>query len=149
MNKYIDSYRYLSYSSIGLFVSKEMVKVYDHVGRLYDETGSHGNWWDKLTDRTFDNFVKCYEKQVKDLDDVIDTMDNVNRFKLVEQLIVDKTIFKQAILAYRSYAKQNSEELGLIGLNLTAEQLFWVNSAKTYYDMKKQTDKSDDMIKFK
>ena len=137
------------YSSLGLLISEQMVRVYDEVGRLYDHSGVHGKWWDRPTENSIDNYIRCYEKQIKDFDEISTEMSYKNSYDLTQRLIIDETVFRQTILSYRDYVRRNGKEFCLVGLNHTSEQLFWINTVKSFLNINEKTDNSYEVIKFR
>ena len=138
----------MNYGSLGLLISQQMIKVYDSEGRLYDDSGVRGKR-DALTQNNYENYIQCYEKQIKDLDDIFTEMADRDRYQFIGQLITDKTMFRQTILAYRAYSQQSSPEICLVGLNHTAEQLFWIHSANTFLNTYENADNSYDIINYR
>ncbi|CAG2168868.1 unnamed protein product [Oppiella nova] len=141
----------LNFGSFGVLISEQMLNILSEVGRLYDENGVYGKWWDTVSDNGFDTRIKCFHKKIKHFDDMTTGMHLSDRYKLIEKYITDMTLLKQTLMAYRAHTKQMGPQLGLIGLNHTSEQLFWISAVNTYYNdrLDYQDNNSYDMMKYR
>lgn len=108
-----------------------MINGFNEIGRLYDENGTYGDWWDRDSEQKFYEQKQCYEYQYQNLNNSLKGLSFKTRLALIKRVITDSGAFRQAIRAYKSYVIRNGHELHLVGFDYSPEQLFWINAANT------------------
>ncbi|KAL9885951.1 neprilysin-1-like [Glossina fuscipes fuscipes] len=119
----------LNYGGIGTIIGHEITHGFDDTGRHFDKNGDVMQWWSNETMNTFDEHTQCMVDQYSEYKfEEIDQYVN-GRFTLEENMADDGGV-KQAFKAYKKWAEQHGPEPLLPGLNLTHEQLFFLNYAQ-------------------
>nr|XP_018908298.1 PREDICTED: neprilysin-2-like [Bemisia tabaci] len=121
----------LNYGGIGVVIGHEITHGFDDKGRQFDKDGNMQEWWNNATIRAFREQTQCI-------------IDQYSRYKLDEvdlflngrmtqgENIADNGGLKQSFRAYRKWVKTHGEEKLLPGLNMTHDQLFFLNYAQIW-----------------
>ncbi|CAH1984049.1 unnamed protein product [Acanthoscelides obtectus] len=121
----------LNYGGIGVVIGHEITHGFDDKGRQFDKDGNMMQWWNDKTIRAFRDRTQCM-------------IDQYSRYKISEvdlyvngrmtqgENIADNGGLKQSFRAYRKWVSQYGEEMDLPGLNLTHDQLFFLNYAQIW-----------------
>ncbi|XP_054720932.1 neprilysin-1-like [Uloborus diversus] len=121
----------LNYGGIGVVIGHEMTHGFDDKGRQFDKEGNLKQWWNEATVRRFRDRAQCIIDQYSSymLEDI---GQNVNGKMTQGENIADNGGLKQAYRAYKKWVKRHGEEPLLPGLNLTHDQLFFLNYAQIW-----------------
>ncbi|PRD29884.1 UNVERIFIED_CONTAM: nep-2 [Trichonephila clavipes] len=99
--------------------------------RQFDHFGNLKQWWNTEALQRFQTKADCMISQYGDY--IMADIDmKVNGINTQGENIADNGGVKQAFRAYRSWVARNGEEPLLPGLNLTHEQLFFLNYAQIW-----------------
>ncbi|XP_034934335.1 neprilysin-1-like [Chelonus insularis] len=121
----------LNYGGIGVVIGHEITHGFDDKGRQHDKDGNLMQWWNNSTVEAFRARAKCI-------------VDQYSRYKLREinltvdgeltqgENIADNGGLKQAFRAYKKWADTHDPEPILPGLNMTHDQLFFLNYAQIW-----------------
>ncbi|XP_031352188.1 neprilysin-1 isoform X2 [Photinus pyralis] len=121
----------LNYGGIGVVIGHELTHGFDDKGRQFDKDGNMMQWWNNVTIRAFRDRAQCI-------------IDQYSRYKIDEvglyvngrmtqgENIADNGGLKEAFRAYRKWVRKHGEEADLPGLNLTHDQLFFLNYAQIW-----------------
>ncbi|XP_018329444.1 neprilysin-1 [Agrilus planipennis] len=121
----------LNYGGIGVVIGHEITHGFDDKGRQFDKDGNMMQWWNNATIKAFRERAQCI-------------IDQYSRYKIHEvglyvngrmtqgENIADNGGLKQAFRAYRKWVGEHGEEPYLPGLNLTHDQLFFLNYAQIW-----------------
>ncbi|KAF7286321.1 hypothetical protein GWI33_006050 [Rhynchophorus ferrugineus] len=121
----------LNYGGIGVVIGHEITHGFDDKGRQFDKDGNMMQWWNNATIRAFRERTQCI-------------IDQYSRYKIDEvglyvngrmtqgENIADNGGLKQSFRAYKKWVAQHGEEDQLPGLNLTHDQLFFLNYAQIW-----------------
>ncbi|KAG8225256.1 hypothetical protein J437_LFUL006488, partial [Ladona fulva] len=121
----------LNYGGIGVVIGHEITHGFDDKGRQFDKDGNLMQWWNNATVLAFRERTQCI-------------IDQYSRFKLQEvdlhvngrmtqgENIADNGGLKQSFRAYRKWVSIHGEEPRLPGINLTHDQLFFLNYAQIW-----------------
>ncbi|XP_023018621.1 M13 family metallopeptidase neprilysin 1 [Leptinotarsa decemlineata] len=121
----------LNYGGIGVVIGHEITHGFDDKGRQFDKYGNMMQWWNNVTIKAFRERTQCI-------------IDQYSRYKIQEvglyvngrmtqgENIADNGGLKQSFRAYRKWVSQHGEEPDLPGLNLTHDQLFFLNYAQIW-----------------
>ncbi|XP_017776001.1 PREDICTED: neprilysin-2-like [Nicrophorus vespilloides] len=121
----------LNYGGIGVVIGHEITHGFDDKGRQFDKEGNMMQWWNNATIKAFRERAQCI-------------IDQYSRYKIEEvglyvngrmtqgENIADNGGLKQAFRAYRKWVSEHGEEPELPGLNLTHNQLFFLNYAQIW-----------------
>ncbi|XP_066247671.1 neprilysin-1-like [Euwallacea similis] len=121
----------LNYGGIGVVIGHEITHGFDDKGRQFDKDGNMMQWWNNATIRAFRERTQCI-------------IDQYSRYKIDEvglyvngrmtqgENIADNGGLKQSFRAYKKWVAQHGEEDNLPGLNLTHDQLFFLNYAQIW-----------------
>ncbi|KAL1137603.1 hypothetical protein AAG570_009299 [Ranatra chinensis] len=121
----------LNYGGIGVVIGHEITHGFDDKGRQFDKDGNMMQWWNNATIREFRERAQCF-------------IDQYNRYKIeqVDQFvngrmtqgenIADNGGLKQSYRAYKKWVNRYGEEPRLPGVNLTHDQLFFLNYAQIW-----------------
>ncbi|XP_071446832.1 neprilysin-1-like [Hetaerina americana] len=121
----------LNYGGIGVVIGHEITHGFDDKGRQFDKDGNLMQWWNNATVQAFRERTQCI-------------IDQYSRFKLQEvdlyingrmtqgENIADNGGLKQSFRAYKKWVSLHGEEPRLPGINLTHDQLFFLNYAQIW-----------------
>ncbi|XP_030759295.1 neprilysin-1-like isoform X2 [Sitophilus oryzae] len=121
----------LNYGGIGVVIGHEITHGFDDKGRQFDKDGNMMQWWNNATIKAFRERTQCI-------------IDQYSRYKIDEvglyvngrmtqgENIADNGGLKQSFRAYKKWVAQYGEEDLLPGLNLTHDQLFFLNYAQIW-----------------
>ncbi|EZA54238.1 Membrane metallo-endopeptidase-like protein [Ooceraea biroi] len=121
----------LNYGGIGVVIGHEITHGFDDKGRQFDKDGNMMQWWNNATIKAFRERAQCI-------------VDQYSRYKLQEvnlyingrmtqgENIADNGGLKQAFTAYKKWVSIHGEEPLLPGVNLTHDQLFFLNYAQIW-----------------
>jgi len=121
----------LNYGGIGVVIGHEITHGFDDKGRQFDKDGNLKQWWNNATVQAFRLRTQCIIDQYSayKLDDV---GLNINGRMTQGENIADNGGLKQAYRAYRKWVLRHGEEPQLPGLNLSHDQLFFLNYAQIW-----------------
>ncbi|XP_035206779.1 neprilysin-1-like isoform X2 [Stegodyphus dumicola] len=121
----------LNYGGIGVVIGHEMTHGFDDKGRQFDKEGNLKQWWNEATVRRFRERAQCIIDQYSSY--VLEDIGlNINGKMTQGENIADNGGLKQAYRAYKKWVKRHGEEPLLPGLNLTHDQLFFLNYAQIW-----------------
>ncbi|KOC68003.1 Membrane metallo-endopeptidase-like 1 [Habropoda laboriosa] len=121
----------LNYGGIGVVIGHELTHGFDDKGRQFDKDGNMMQWWNNATVKAFRQRAQCI-------------VDQYSRYKLQEvneyingrmtqgENIADNGGLKQSFRAYKKWVSKHGEEPLLPGVNLTHDQLFFLNYAQIW-----------------
>ncbi|XP_012253044.2 neprilysin-1 [Athalia rosae] len=121
----------LNYGGIGVVIGHEITHGFDDKGRQFDKDGNMMQWWNNATIRAFRDRAQCI-------------VDQYSRYRLQEidlyvngrmtqgENIADNGGLKQSFRAYKKWVSIHGEEPLLPGVNLTHDQLFFLNYAQIW-----------------
>ncbi|XP_044734113.1 neprilysin-1-like [Chrysoperla carnea] len=121
----------LNYGGIGVVIGHEITHGFDDKGRQFDKDGNMMQWWNNATIRAFRNRAQCI-------------IDQYSKFRIEEvglyvngrmtqgENIADNGGLKQSFRAYKKWEAQHGPEPDLPGLNMTHDQLFFLNYAQIW-----------------
>ncbi|XP_014483935.1 PREDICTED: neprilysin-2 isoform X2 [Dinoponera quadriceps] len=121
----------LNYGGIGVVIGHEITHGFDDKGRQFDKDGNMMQWWNNATIRAFRKRAQCI-------------VDQYSKYKLQEvnlyingrmtqgENIADNGGLKQSFRAYKKWVSIHGEEPLLPGVNLTHDQLFFLNYAQIW-----------------
>jgi membrane metallo-endopeptidase-like protein 1 len=123
--------RSMNYGGIGVVIGHEITHGFDDRGRLYDNKGNIRQWWDNATVVKFEEKAKCIEDQYSSY--VLDQISmRINGRSTKGENIADNGGLKQAYRAYKKYETFHPIPQQLPGVNLTQDQLFFLNYAQIW-----------------
>ncbi|GBM20157.1 Neprilysin-1 [Araneus ventricosus] len=121
----------LNYGGIGVVIGHEMTHGFDDKGRQFDKEGNLKQWWNEATVRRFRERAQCIIDQYSSY--VLEDIGlNINGKMTQGENVADNGGLKQAYRAYKKWVKRHGEEPLLPGLNLTHDQLFFLNYAQIW-----------------
>ncbi|XP_001602853.1 neprilysin-1 [Nasonia vitripennis] len=121
----------LNYGGIGVVIGHEITHGFDDKGRQFDKDGNMMQWWNNATIRAFREQAQCIVDQysrykVQEVDQY------VNGRMTQGENIADNGGLKQSFRAYKKWVATHGEEPLLPGVNLTHDQLFFLNYAQIW-----------------
>ncbi|VDM93643.1 unnamed protein product [Onchocerca ochengi] len=123
----------MNFGGIGVVIGHEITHGFDDRGRLYDKYGNIRQWWDNATIEKFEIKTKCIEDQYSGF--VLEQIGmKVNGRSTKGENIADNGGLKQAYRAYKEYVHKYPQYSLLPGVNLTHDQLFFLNYAQVKID---------------
>lgn len=123
--------RSMNFGGIGVVIGHEITHGFDDRGRLYDNLGNIRQWWDNATIEKFESKAQCIEDQYSAY--VLEQIGmKINGRSTKGENIADNGGLKQAYSAYKKYESTNPQTSLLPGVNLTHDQLFFLNYAQIW-----------------
>ncbi|XP_057662985.1 neprilysin-1-like [Diorhabda carinulata] len=121
----------LNYGGIGVVIGHEITHGFDDKGRQFDKHGNMMQWWNNATIKAFRERTQCIIDQYSKYK--IDEVGLYINGRMTQgENIADNGGLKQSFRAYRKWAAQHGEEFDLPGLNMTHDQLFFLNYAQIW-----------------
>ncbi|XP_066590529.1 neprilysin-1-like [Prorops nasuta] len=129
----------LNYGGIGVVIGHEITHGFDDKGRQFDKDGNMIQWWNNATIKAFRERAQCI-------------VDQYSRYKLQEfdfpingrmtqgENIADNGGLKQSFRAYKKWVSFHGEEPLLPSVNLTHDQLFFLNYAQIWCGSMRRED---------
>ncbi|XP_052765248.1 neprilysin-1-like [Mya arenaria] len=132
-----DQPRSMNYGGIGVVIGHEITHGFDDQGSQYDKVGNLRNWWDTTILENFQKRAQCIVDQYGGFV-VPDIGIHVDGENTLGENIADNGGLKQSFRAYRKWVDSvGKEELPLPGMNLSHNQLFFINFAQIWCDKEK------------
>ncbi|TMS35769.1 hypothetical protein L596_003092 [Steinernema carpocapsae] len=123
--------RSMNFGGIGVVIGHEITHGFDDRGRLYDNLGNIRQWWDNATIIKFEEKAQCIEDQYSNY--VLEQISmRINGRSTKGENIADNGGLKQAYRAYKKYESHHPTPPQLPGVNLTHDQLFFLNYAQIW-----------------
>ncbi|KAK0395996.1 hypothetical protein QR680_001524 [Steinernema hermaphroditum] len=123
--------RSMNFGGIGVVIGHEITHGFDDRGRLYDNLGNIRQWWDNATIVKFEEKAQCIEDQYSNY--VLEQISmRINGRSTKGENIADNGGLKQAYRAYKKYESHHPTPPQLPGVNLTHDQLFFLNYAQIW-----------------
>ncbi|KAL7294193.1 hypothetical protein TKK_0012214 [Trichogramma kaykai] len=119
----------LNFGGMGVVMGHELTHAFDDLGREYDLNGNLHQWWNNATIDRFKNRTECFVDQYHNYE--IEGR-RVNGRQTLGENIADNGGLKAAYHAYLAKHKNMDDLLSLPGLDLSHEQLFFVNFAQVW-----------------
>ncbi|XP_017492271.1 PREDICTED: neprilysin-2-like [Rhagoletis zephyria] len=121
----------VNYGGIGVVIGHEITHGFDDKGRQFDKDGNMMQWWNNATIEAFRERTQCIIDQYSKYK--IEEVDMYVNGRMTQgENIADNGGLKQAFRAYRKWVKRHGPEPVLPGLNLTHDQLFFLNYAQIW-----------------
>ncbi|XP_055597323.1 neprilysin-1-like isoform X2 [Uranotaenia lowii] len=121
----------LNYGGIGVVIGHEITHGFDDKGRQFDKDGNMMQWWNNSTIKSFRERAQCIIDQYSKY-----KINEVNLFmngRMTQgENIADNGGLKQSFRAYRKWVSIHGPELELPGMNMTHDQLFFLNYAQIW-----------------
>ncbi|XP_076652047.1 neprilysin-1 [Halictus rubicundus] len=121
----------LNYGGIGVVIGHEITHGFDDKGRQFDKDGNIMQWWNNATVRAFRKRAECIVRQYSNYK-LHDIGLNIDGRMTQGENIADNGGLKQSFRAYRKWVSIHGEEPLLPGINLTHDQLFFLNYAQIW-----------------
>ncbi|XP_033327522.2 neprilysin-1 [Megalopta genalis] len=121
----------LNYGGIGVVIGHEITHGFDDKGRQFDKDGNIMQWWNNATIGAFRRRAECIVKQYSNYK-LQDIGLNINGRMTQGENIADNGGLKQSFRAYKKWVSIHGEEPLLPGINLTHDQLFFLNYAQIW-----------------
>lgn len=135
---------YINYGGIGIVIGHEITHGFDDSGRKYDKHGNLTQWWPDEDIEMFQSKAQCVVEQYSNY--YVENVGFINGNFTLGENIADNGGLKQAFWAYERWVEQNEEELKLPGLELNPYQLFFLNYAQLFCELKSK-EGFDEMLK--
>ncbi|VDD93410.1 unnamed protein product [Enterobius vermicularis] len=121
----------MNFGGIGVVIGHEITHGFDDRGRLYDKYGNIRQWWDNATILEFEKRAKCITEQYAEFQ-LRQVNMSVDGQLTKGENIADNGGLKQAYSAYKKHEKEHPVTLRLPGINMTNDQLFFLNYAQIW-----------------
>uniref|UniRef100_A0AAX7V6K7 Neprilysin n=1 Tax=Astatotilapia calliptera TaxID=8154 RepID=A0AAX7V6K7_ASTCA len=119
----------LNYGGIGMVIGHEITHGFDDNGRNYDKDGDLKDWWTPDSTQRFLELSKCIVDQYGNFSWDLASGLHLNGNNTLGENIADNGGIRQA---YKNYVKQHGEEPPLPGIDLSHDQLFFLNFAQVW-----------------
>ncbi|GLD75028.1 neprilysin isoform X1, partial [Lates japonicus] len=122
----------LNYGGIGMVIGHEITHGFDDNGRNYDKDGDLKDWWTPDSTQRFLELSKCIVDQYGNFSWDLANGLNLNGNNTLGENIADNGGIRQAYQAYKNYVNEHGEEPPLPGIELSHDQLFFLNFAQVW-----------------
>uniref|UniRef100_A0A8D3C7S8 Neprilysin n=1 Tax=Scophthalmus maximus TaxID=52904 RepID=A0A8D3C7S8_SCOMX len=122
----------LNYGGIGMVIGHEITHGFDDNGRNYDKDGDLKDWWTPDSTQRFLELSKCIVDQYGNFSWDLANGLNLNGNNTLGENIADNGGIRQAYQAYKNYVEEHGEEPPLPGIDLSHDQLFFLNFAQVW-----------------
>ncbi|KAM8903264.1 neprilysin-like isoform 1-T1 [Spinachia spinachia] len=122
----------LNYGGIGMVIGHEITHGFDDNGRNYDKDGDLKDWWTPESTNRFLDLSRCIVNQYGNFSWDLANGLHLNGNNTLGENIADNGGIRQAYQAYRNYVKGHGEEPSLPGIDLSHNQLFFLNFAQVW-----------------
>uniref|UniRef100_A0A8C1VDP6 Neprilysin n=1 Tax=Cyprinus carpio TaxID=7962 RepID=A0A8C1VDP6_CYPCA len=122
----------LNYGGIGMVIGHEITHGFDDNGRNFDKDGHLKDWWTSSSTKKFHELSKCIVDQYGSYSWDLANGQNLNGNNTLGENIADNGGIRQSYQAYQNYVKKHGKEAPLPGINLSHEQLFFLNFAQIW-----------------
>uniref|UniRef100_A0A3Q1ILH9 Neprilysin n=1 Tax=Anabas testudineus TaxID=64144 RepID=A0A3Q1ILH9_ANATE len=122
----------LNYGGIGMVIGHEITHGFDDNGRNYDKDGDLKDWWTPDSTQRFLELSKCIVDQYGNFSWDLANGLHLNGNNTLGENIADNGGIRQAYQAYKNYVKEHGEEPPLPGIDLSHDQLFFLNFAQVW-----------------
>uniref|UniRef100_A0A8P4K2J4 Neprilysin n=1 Tax=Dicentrarchus labrax TaxID=13489 RepID=A0A8P4K2J4_DICLA len=119
----------LNYGGIGMVIGHEITHGFDDNGRNYDKDGDLKDWWTPDSTQRFLELSKCIVNQYGNFSWDLANGLHLNGNNTLGENIADNGGIRQA---YKNYVKEHGEEPPLPGIDLSHNQLFFLNFAQVW-----------------
>jgi len=120
----------LNLGGIGFVIGHEITHGFGDKGRQYDKGGNLTVWWPQQMTANFEEQVSCFVQQYNNFT-VSQSKTQIDGLQTLGENIADNGGIRQSFRAYRRWVKrQGREEELLPGLNLSGNQLFFLQFAQ-------------------
>lgn len=116
----------LNYGGIGVVIGHEITHGFDDRGRQFDKNGNLNQWWKPEDVSKFYQRASCMLDQYGEYK-VDEVGLNINPVNTLGENIADNAGIKIAYQAYKKWAEKNEEQVTVPYVNLTHDQLFFLN----------------------
>ncbi|XP_030041946.1 membrane metallo-endopeptidase-like 1 isoform X1 [Microcaecilia unicolor] len=127
-----DQLQALNFGGIGMVIGHEITHGFDDNGRNFDKDGNMFDWWSNFSATYFKDQSRCMIYQYGNYTWDLAGGENVSGISTLGENIADNGGVRQAYKAYMKWVDRNGKEPKLPGLNLTHDQLFFLNFAQVW-----------------
>nr|XP_056721305.1 membrane metallo-endopeptidase-like 1 [Euleptes europaea] len=122
----------LNFGGIGMVIGHEITHGFDDNGRNFDKDGNMFDWWSNFSATHFKEQSRCMVYQYGNYTWELAGGQNVSGISTLGENIADNGGVRQAYKAYLKWVAREGKEPSLPGLDLTHEQLFFLNFAQVW-----------------
>ncbi|KAG7268361.1 hypothetical protein CRUP_019571, partial [Coryphaenoides rupestris] len=122
----------LNYGAIGMVIGHEITHGFDDNGRNFDKDGDLKDWWTGSSTQKFLDLSKCMVEQYGNFSWDLANGLHINGNNTLGENIADNGGIQQAYKAYQNYVRKHGEEPSLPGIDLSNDQLFFLNFAQVW-----------------
>ncbi|XP_040314961.1 membrane metallo-endopeptidase-like 1 isoform X2 [Herpailurus yagouaroundi] len=122
----------LNFGGIGMVIGHEITHGFDDNGRNFDKNGNMLDWWTNFSAQHFQEQSECMVHQYGNYSWDLADHQNVNGFSTLGENIADNGGVRQAYKAYLKWMADGGKDKQLPGLELTYDQLFFINYAQVW-----------------
>ncbi|XP_071946178.1 neprilysin-1-like [Antedon mediterranea] len=130
----------MNYGGIGVVIGHELTHGYDDKGRLFNQDGNLQAWWSNSSIDAYLKKSECFVDQYNNYT-VKEVNKNVDGRQTLGENMADNGGLKEAYMAYRNWVKRNGQEEDLLpGLNMTHDQIFFLNFGQIWCSKAKREE---------
>ncbi|XP_053432894.1 membrane metallo-endopeptidase-like 1 [Nycticebus coucang] len=122
----------LNFGGIGMVIGHEITHGFDDNGRNFDKNGNMMDWWSNFSTQHFREQSECMIYQYGNYSWDLADHQNVNGLSTLGENIADNGGVRQAYKAYMKWMTKSGNDQQLPGLDLTNDQLFFINYAQVW-----------------
>ncbi|XP_063869104.1 mucin-3B-like isoform X2 [Scylla paramamosain] len=126
--------RSLNYGGIGVVIGHEITHGFDDRGRQFDKNGNLQQWWTPSDVSQFYQRASCMLDQYGEYE-VDEVGLKINPVNTLGENIADNAGIKISYQAYQNWRKNNEETVTLPFVNLTHDQLFFLNFGQIWCEI--------------
>ncbi|XP_045426447.1 membrane metallo-endopeptidase-like 1 [Pipistrellus kuhlii] len=122
----------LNFGGIGMVIGHEITHGFDDNGRNFDKEGNMQDWWSNFSAQHFQEQSECMVRQYGNFSWDLAEQEHVNGFSTLGENIADNGGVRQAYKAYLKWRAEGGRDQQLPGLDLTFDQIFFLNYAQVW-----------------
>ncbi|XP_078420460.1 neprilysin-like [Cetorhinus maximus] len=122
----------LNFGAIGMVIGHEITHGFDDSGRNFDKEGNLMDWWTKQSARNFKDLSQCMVYEYGNFSWDLAGGQYLSGINTLGENIADNGGIRQAYKAYQLHVKKNGKDGLLPGIDLTHNQLFFLNFAQVW-----------------
>ncbi|XP_033107580.1 membrane metallo-endopeptidase-like 1 [Anneissia japonica] len=131
----------MNYGGIGVVIGHELTHGFDNRGRQFNQDGNLKVWWSNSSIKAYIEKAECFVEQYSNY--TVKTASKkipIDGRQTLGENIADNGGLKESYMAYRKWVEKNGEEERLPGLDLSHDQIFFLNFGQIWCSKAKEEE---------